>query len=196
MNKDKIPYVSVDVLFLKDGPLRQAFYGFGNVLCCNTNSYFHRILRFLRIEKWYSPYIRIAKQGNYDLIYANTVASLPASVAIKNSLFVPLLAHIHESEYLVNSYGLNSKDFLACDSIIAVSTCVKNNLVENYGVNPDKVVVQHPISPQISSLQDYDEKTGSVAKPDTITRFRIGMSGSHGWVKSMELIPQIIKMII
>lgn len=85
--KTKRPELEAEVLFLKDGDLKEDFKELFPVIICrnNDNSLFNRILRRLKIKRHPNNYLSLCKKGRYNLIYANTVASFDAAINIKKN---------------------------------------------------------------------------------------------------------------
>ena len=111
----------------------------------------------------------IAKEQEFDVIYAHDWLSFGAGIEAKRVSGKPLVAHVHATEFdrcggaQVNSLGINHDVYEiekagmeAADVVIAVSQLTKNIIINNYGILESKVrVVYNGIdettAPQVSS---------------------------------------------
>jgi glycosyltransferase involved in cell wall biosynthesis len=93
----------------------------------------------------------LVTEENFDLIHAHDWTTFPAAIAVKQLTGKPFIAHVHITEF-DKSGGLGADPFifniekegmLAADKVIAVSEFVKNNLIRNYAIPADKIVVVH-----------------------------------------------------
>lgn len=103
----------------------------------------------------------IAEQEDFDVIHCHDWLTYPCGIeakkiSAKKGKEVPLIAHIHATEfdrtighpnshvYEIEKMGMDSADY-----IISVSNYTKNIVVERYGINPEKIMVVHnSIEPQ------------------------------------------------
>ncbi|MFN3530177.1 MAG: glycosyltransferase family 4 protein [Bacteroidia bacterium] len=94
--------------------------------------------------------------GGFDLIHAHDWLTYLAGVRLKKKTGKPLLIHVHALEtdragrdarntmYYVERFGMQM-----CDRIIAVSEYTKQNIVELYGIQPEKIeAIHNGIDPQ------------------------------------------------
>lgn len=197
INYDKS--IIIDLLLLKNGPLLSEFKRRCNSISVykKYSSFVDRIVRRCFPKYDFNPYWKNIQKTKYDVIYANTVVSLDAAINIKQKYNIPIIAHIHESEYYTHRFGLTSEKMMKCDAFIAVSELSKDNLVNNYNIPSSKIQVQYPFSSIIEQIygNQYPLKTNqSECKSDR--SFVIGMSGSNNaWIKSFDIIPLLMKKI-
>jgi len=92
----------------------------------------------------------IVKNLEFDIIHAHDWLSFKAAIAVKKLTQKPFIAHVHATEIDRTTghpnpeiYAREYEGVQAADKIIAVSNFTKNNLVEHYGVSPDKIEVVH-----------------------------------------------------
>ena len=109
------------------------------------------------------------KDSNFDLIHAHDWTTIPAALMLKEYTNKPMILHVHITEY--DKVGgqpgnpeimkIEKLGFERADVLIAVSNFTKKRLIENYGVNPDKIVVIHNggISELIPTLPEEEKKT-------------------------------------
>jgi len=91
-----------------------------------------------------------AKHGS-DIIHSHDWLTFPAGLAAREVTGKPLVTHVHSTEFDRTGghypnpevYEIEKKGLQRSDKIISVSQFTKNLLVENYGINPDKVSVIH-----------------------------------------------------
>ncbi|MBE0652176.1 MAG: glycosyltransferase family 4 protein, partial [Bacteroidales bacterium] len=74
----------------------------------------------------------------------------PAGIAAKRVSGKPLVIHVHATDFdrsggSVNPgvYEIEKKGMNLADKIIAVSNLTRNTIINNYGIDPDKVVTVH-----------------------------------------------------
>ena len=186
--------IQFDVITIRDGELHNNFSEVAdNVFVfykTPDNSLKTRIIR--RIKKALhikEDELKFLNHRHYDLIYANTIASLWLGCAIKKRTGIPLIAHIHESEFLLSTYKAEKTMFQMCDKIISVSSLSKDALVNNYSIPSSTISVVYPFSPFI----DYQMISDIPLRKDTKVTFKIGLSGYCCWIKGTDLLPHVIK---
>lgn len=191
----------IDVLVLKDGPLLEKFVAVTNrfysllessIWLNNLTSKLNRPLvkkAVRNIAQWNNKRklpTQLAK-NQYDLIYANTIISIPLAHKIKTlSINSPkLIAHVHELntlfQLLLPNFASYKKEI---DTFIAVSELVKNNLWKNWKVAPKKIVVIYDFS-IISSIE-----SSTFLETKVLT---IGGSGIVNWRKGADLFLQVAR---
>lgn len=180
-----------EVLLLEGGELEPDFRKLCRVhKLWEHDNIFKRIMRRLNIKRFVYPYLYMFHKRQFDVVYANTVASLEICCQIKKRLFVPLIVHIHEAEALMHMFSIKSEWLLSCDSLITVSTLAQRNLIENYGVPIQKIVLQRPVSIWVErylsgAVQIDPEYSGN--------EMLIGCFTNGNWYKSTEIIPLLAK---
>jgi glycosyltransferase involved in cell wall biosynthesis len=98
----------------------------------------------LRIESLYS-------NKKFDIIHAHDWTTVPAAIKLKKKTGKPFIFHVHITELDKTGgkggwdeiFKIEKEGFYHADSIIAVSNFVKNRLINNYGVDPNKIIVIH-----------------------------------------------------
>lgn len=92
----------------------------------------------------------IGIEQTFDVIHAHDWMTYPAGIAAKKASGKPLIVHIHATEF--DRSGNNPNAIVAdiehqglqeADKIIAVSHLTKRVVVDNYHIDPDKIVVVH-----------------------------------------------------
>lgn len=181
--------VDFDVLSLKTGDLLDTFTELSQRHYFNDKreSFFKKIMRYFRAKGLTSDVmnlgyprhkIDIILKNKYDMIYANTVVSIPIAVYIKkNSKYRPkLLAHMHELNLTIAEYCPDLNAYVEdIDLTVAASNKVKSCLVNLWGFSDLNLEVVYPYS-----------EIPKICKKAT-TNFIVGASGLAYWRKGPEL---------
>lgn len=141
----------LDIVFLEGGHLENDFVEFTDTVYSYSDvtekkelfpklySYTKRKLLGKGSRK--QVFINSIANQDYDLIYANTIASVALATEIKKSSTnnPKLVAHIHELHTAIKGLLPNFKDYIPyVDQFISVSKIVKESLTENCTVAPSK----------------------------------------------------------
>jgi glycosyltransferase involved in cell wall biosynthesis len=95
---------------------------------------------------------QIAKEEQFDVIYAHDWLSFGAGVEAKRVSGKPLIVHVHATEFDrcggpmgVNRdvYEIEKEGMEMADRVIAVSQYTKDMIVRNYGISESKIKVVH-----------------------------------------------------
>jgi glycosyltransferase involved in cell wall biosynthesis len=102
----------------------------------------------------------LAEKRDFDVIHAHDWLTFPAGVAAKKISGKPLIIHVHATDFdrsggNVNPlvYDIEKKGMWAADKIIAVSNLTRNTIINNYGIDPDKVITVHNAVEQLSDVE-------------------------------------------
>jgi glycosyltransferase involved in cell wall biosynthesis len=191
--------IQFDVLLIKGGAIADDF----RKECANTFVYseLYKPEKFIEIatKKFLEKFGLKQKQkalffieniasNNYDIIYSNTIVSIPIAVKIKkycqNS---KLIVHVHELNTIIKMAlpdFYNYKNYI--DKYLAVSHQVKENLVSNWEVNKNAIDVIFPFS-----LFKFDK--ANILKESEI--FTVGASGTAHWPKGVDVFIQIANYV-
>lgn len=92
----------------------------------------------------------IALREEFDIIHAHDWLTYMAGVTAKRISGKPLVVHMHATEFdrsgkNINSevYNLEKRGMSEADKVIAVSNLTRNIIINNYGIDPSKVVTVH-----------------------------------------------------
>jgi glycogen(starch) synthase len=129
------------------------------------NNLFQEIVNYAVIAS------EIAATCDFDVIHSHDWLTYPAGMAAKQVSGKPLVVHVHATDFdrsggNVNPgvYDMERAGMHAADKIITVSNLTRNTVINNYGVDPEKVVtVYNAVDPvvqkeNISVNKGYDEK--------------------------------------
>jgi glycosyltransferase involved in cell wall biosynthesis len=108
----------------------------------------------------------IAAMTDFDVINCHDWMTYRAGIEAKKMSGKPLVAHVHATEFDRCAYGVNQQvyemerdGFENADLIIANSHLTKRNVVEHYGIEPEKVKVVH-----LGIEQNEKEYTTQISK--------------------------------
>ena len=186
--KQNEPKIHVSVLALEGGSLELEFRENCNVFYYGLQDSNKGLLE--GIFKLFQPsrgvgVKEIVKKG-YDVIYANTIVSVPAAVKIGRLIDTKVLLHLHELNTVIQSKLPNFKNYISgIDKVIAVSDLTANNLICNYGVSSDKVKV-------IYEFSEPSNRTSEKIYSETLT---VGGSGWTYWRKGPDIFLQVANFI-
>jgi len=133
--------------------------------------------------------------NKYDLIYGNTILTLKYLSQIKQKFpKVKTLLHAHESTYLTSLFLDTKKatqQFKLIDKIFTVANQAKNNLFENYSVNPHKISIIYPTVSKTETAQVNNPLKERYSKFDLV----LINIGQPILTKGTDLIPQIANIL-
>lgn len=102
------------------------------------------------VHRYASKAAHIAEAHPHDVIHAHDWMTYPAAEVAKNTSKRPMVIHVHATEFdrtggnLNQSvYEIEKRGMEESDHIIAVSEYTKQKIVDNYGIDPDKIDVVH-----------------------------------------------------
>lgn len=109
---------------------------------------------------------KIARLIDFDVIHAHDWLTYPAGIAAKEVSGKPLVVHVHATDFdrsggNVNQgvYDIERKGMHLADKVITVSNLTKNTVINNYGVDSEKVhTVYNAVEPGKSREQIKAEK--------------------------------------
>ena len=197
--------LKIEILLLNDGPLRTDFEKIGKTLLVHELTKEHSVSGKIQkkvLGKTSDLFLKkVADQfarQNYDLVYGNTILSLPLLKKFKEEHRLKTLCCIHELSFALN-YSF-SKTYLhdtlpLMDCIIAVSNAVKENLINAYDLSAKKIHLHY----EFIDTADEITSTNKPTKQDlgiAHNEFIIGMGGTAEWRKGADLIiPLTLKLI-
>ena len=106
----------------------------------------------------------IAQENDFDIIHAHDWLTNAAGIAAKEVSGKPLVIHVHATEFDRGGfdrtdsrvYALEKAGMDAADKIITVSNLTKNTVINQYGINPEKVqTVYNAVEPQEAEKTIY-----------------------------------------
>ncbi len=120
---------------------------------------------------------RLALKNDFDIIHSHDWTTLPAAIILKRITGKPFIAHVHITEYdKTGGYPghpeimkIEKWGWELADKIIAVSNFTKRRLVEQYGIDPNKIVVVHNGANEMS--REINGENHSIKKTNKIVLF-------------------------
>jgi glycosyltransferase involved in cell wall biosynthesis len=129
------------------------------------------------------------------LVYVNSIASANSIDLLRPE--TPVLTHVHELEYLfrttaspaLSSLLVQTHQFIACADI------VKENLIQQHGIAPERVATVYESIPvdQVRTDRTRQQVFEELRVPDSST-LCIG-GGSHNWRKGADLFVQLARIV-
>lgn len=192
-------HIEMDILYVSGGVLEPEF----NALCSKSFHYssskaqkkasllrrvFNKILKKISV-KHLNPndtFFKSLADNTYDVVYANSVVSLPLADNIKQfSSKTKLIVHVHELQTIIKTLVPNFRALLPkVDHYIAVSEQVKENLITNWNISPNLITVIY----EFGVLYPKQLKSN----PST---FIVGASGLSYWRKGNDVFLQVARFM-
>ena len=144
----------IESLFETDSEGKMSFSGrYGSDL-------FHEIAKYAYVGGI------IARNQRFDVIHAHDWLTYPAGIAAKEKSGKPLVVHVHATDFdrsggNVNPevYKIEKQGMMAADKVITVSNLTRMEVIERYGIQPDKVItVYNAVEPYFSKNQSVFNK--------------------------------------
>lgn len=185
--------IEIHVVFLEGGDLLDDFkevatvcYNYSDILVKKPflNRGFSYVLQKINKNNTRkNRYLKNIANQQYDIIYANTIASVSFATLLKRqcSNQPKLIAHIHELNTTIKEYLPNFNEYVPqIDLFISVSQLVIQNLNTEWDVNPLKNHLVYAFSGKEANKEDNHKKV-----------FEVGASGMVYWRKGDDLFIQV-----
>jgi glycosyltransferase involved in cell wall biosynthesis len=182
--------VDFDVISLRDGELNDVFKRqCSNYISLYINadtSIFARAINLIAVKifkqnSFYKNWkLKNVLKKKYDIIYANSILSLPLAneIKIKNQFHPKLLVHVHELNSIIRLFNIDLNKYKSnVDCFIAVSQAVFKNLEEEWSINPERIELVY----EASDIKPFDTRLNNNR------RFIIGASGHVHWRKGYDI---------
>jgi len=142
----------------------------------------------------------LAEHRQFDIIHSHDWMTAPAAMLAKERTGKPMVMHVHatEVERALNNpnpriFAVEQQGFVAADKIIAVSELTKQKIVENYGIDPNKIVVVH------NAVERVEKKFGPIAKTiekdDKVVLFLARLTAFKGANYLLSAAPKVLKAL-
>lgn len=204
-------HYKIDVLLIRSGQLYEDFAKISDNKII-VASYYNQSFSFVKrnLKKFQSTFFpkpqtkeeqigEITKrllQNNYDLVYANTAETLIWTLPFYERK-IPTIVAIHELAFGIESaYSVEfiKKNISKVSKIIAGSSSVKENLVQKYGADSEKIEVIHSFVDEKIQLQKSEQvlkQELGISKDEVV----LGIASSQELRKGTELVPLLVKKI-
>jgi len=110
---------------------------------------------------------QIGKTYDFDVIHAHDWLTYPAGMAAKYISGKPLIIHVHATDFdrsggSVNPgvFNIEKKGMEAADTIVAVSNLTRSTIINNYGIDPGKVVTVYNAVEPIGDIESFGNLKG------------------------------------
>ena len=139
---------------------------------------------------------------NFDLIYANTIATAWVLPQLFHFVKTPLITHIHELEFSIQLYSSKTdRDFLFANTtkLIACSNAVAENIIKKHHFSAKKIEIIHSFvenekvisRSQITDNQAIREKYNLPA-----SAFLVGGCGNAEWRKGIDIFALVASNVL
>ena len=145
---------------------------------------------------------QLACEINFDLIHVHDWMCFPAGVAARRISGKPLVVHVHSTEFDRSGKSVNTticfiekEGLQAADKVIAVSNLTRMAIIQNYGIDPRKVVTIHNA---VEPLENQELNKVCQFVPDKVVSFlgRItAQKGPEYFIEAAALVIQKIRNI-
>jgi glycosyltransferase involved in cell wall biosynthesis len=189
--------IEIHVVFVEGGDLLDDFkevtdviYNYSDILI--KKSFLNRVFSYLlwktnKNNTRKNRYIKIIANQQYDIIYANTIATVSFATLLKKHCVnqAKLIAHIHELNTAIKAYLPNFKEHISqIDLFISVSKMVMQHLNTDWQVNPLKNHLVYAFSDKEVQKEEDHKKV-----------FEVGASGMVNPRKGDDLFIQVANYI-
>lgn len=185
--------IEIDIVFLEGGDLLDDFkkvanvcYNYSDILIKQTfikRLYSYALRKVNKNSTRKNRYIKNIANQRYDVIYANTIATISFATFLKKycNNQPKLIAHIHELNTTIKAYLPNFKEHIPfIDMFISVSQVVVDHLSSEWDVNP---LINH----LVYAFSDKEVQKGVIQKKI----FEVGASGLVNSRKGDDLFIQV-----
>lgn len=198
--------IEFDILLKADGPLREDFEKIAPTMLWQIKEkkysfpeYFLReAFRYREVPNHHKKLLKKIRQNNYDLIYANTIATSDLLYAILNQLRVPVILHVHELEMGIKLYcdpGLFKKIMDKITYFVVVSKIVQENLIQQHQIHPDKIHLVHAFACAPWEIRKIKEAI-TIELHIPPGAFIVGGCGWIEWRKGVDLFVQVAHSVL
>ncbi len=126
---------------------------------------------FQEIRNYTTVAEKIARELEFDVIHVHDWMTFPAGIAAKRISGKPLVVHIHSTEFDRSGQHVNpticameKEGINTADRIIAVSNYTRNIILNNYHIQPEKVVTVYNAVDPVDSEERTEHKKDSGVK--------------------------------
>lgn len=139
---------------------------------------------------------------NFDLIYANTIATAWVMPELLDFLKIPLITHIHELEFSIQLYSTKQdRAFLFANTtkLIACSKAVAENIIEKHHFPSEKTEIIHSFVENekvIKRSQATDNEAIRQKYNLPKNTFLIGGCGNAEWRKGIDIFALVASSVL
>lgn len=196
LNENHKEKFDVGILHLRGGELEERFNAVAKHIHKAENTYSRSLINRAanklirgRLAQSEMKTINKISKLNYDIIYANTVVTLPLAVQIKKQSKnkVKLIAHVHEMQSSLKCY-IKKPDHLIdyLNFVVVVSSLVKESIIKQWHLSENKIKLVYAFSKINFQTKDFVKKDNN---------FIVGASGTTNWRKGHHVFIQVARYI-
>jgi glycosyltransferase involved in cell wall biosynthesis len=145
---------------------------------------------------------RVSRDIQFDVIHAHDWLTYPAGIAAKEASGKPLIIHVHATDFdrsggSVNPgvFEIEKRGMDAADKIIAVSNLTRNTIINNYGIDSEKVfTVYNAVEPAENWMQ-ADQSSMSEDRVVTFLGRVTLQKGPEYFIEAAKLVLQKMKNV-
>jgi len=191
--------IDINIVFLGGGDLLDDFkevskvcYNYNDLLTkksFGTRLYLYLLGKINKNNTQKKRFIKSIANQQYDIIYANTIATVSFATLLKENCTnrPKLIAHIHELSTTIKEYLPDFDKYIPqVDFFVSVSQMVMNNLNSEWNINPQKNYLVYGFSDKI-----VQKNNSSQNESDHKKVFEVGASGLVQWRKGYDLFIQV-----
>jgi glycosyltransferase involved in cell wall biosynthesis len=190
----------------RGGPLVDEYRQAGPTLVATgqkSSGILPRVMNRLSPNRFVHRLRRIMEQFGPELIYVNSVASVPLLGKLRNGKpFPPRIIHVHELESMTRRYSLTcdlADELCRSQAVIAASQAVKDSLAREFPLDITNIEIIHEYLCR-SIDHDLDRtacRTNICQKLEIDPGSKIVVSlGTVGWRKSPESLIHVAKRVL
>ncbi len=106
----------------------------------------------------------IVEDESFDVVHAHDWTTFPAAIQASEYMRKPLIVHMHITEFDKSGgngadphiYSIEKEGMEKADKIITISRRVKDGLVKNYGINPNKIEIVYHAKVDVGPDMNFD----------------------------------------
>jgi glycogen synthase len=130
---------------------------------------------FAEVQRYAQLAAQIARTESFDVVHAHDWMTFPAGLSVAGLKGVPLVVHVHSTEFDRSGahvdqriYDIERRGMHGAIKVIAVSHLTKNQCVQMYGIDPNKVEVVYNA---IEANGQFDPEQYKIHKDEKIVLF-------------------------
>ncbi len=133
---------------------------------------------FAEVQRYAALAAEIARGESFDVVHAHDWMTFPAGLAVAGLKGVPLVVHIHSTEYDRSGtdvdpriFDIERRGMHAAMKVIAVSYLTKNLVTHHYGIDAGKVDVVYNAIDTAGTAAAYDPDNYHIHRDEKIVLF-------------------------
>ncbi len=124
------------------------------------------------VQRYAKAAEKIALEEDFDVIHCHEWLTFEAGIRAKNATGKPMIAHVHATEFdRTGGNGANYHVYCSekngleqADAVIAVSKYTKEKIIQQYGIESEKIDVVHNAVEKMQSQANFDSAIKKYSK--------------------------------